>query len=88
MSTLEVLQTCPSKRNALLSTLGFLYPSGSKVIKFDVTDVKPRFPYHVEFQMHVGYSKFTIKCAVVDEGTSTCVMSLICWKALDSPTLS
>jgi hypothetical protein len=55
MSSLEVLQTCPSQRNALLSTLGALEPSGSKVIKFDVTYVKPRLPYHVAFQIHVEY---------------------------------
>jgi hypothetical protein len=53
MSTLEVLQTCPSQRNALLSALGALEPSGSKIIKFDVMDVKPRLPYHVAFQIHV-----------------------------------
>jgi hypothetical protein len=88
MSDLEVLQTRPSQRNALLSMLGALEPSGSKVIKFDVMDVKPRLPYHVSFQIHVEYSKYTIKRAVVDEGSTTCVMSLICWKALNSPTLS
>jgi hypothetical protein len=68
--------------------LGSLDPNGSKVIKFDVTDVKPRFPYHVAFQIHVGYLKYTIKCVVVDEGAATCVMSLIYWKALVSLTLS
>jgi hypothetical protein len=88
MSALEVLQTCPSQRNALLSALGALDPCGSKVIKFDVTDVKPHLPYHVAFQIHVGYSKYTIKHIVVDEGTATCVMSLVCWKSLGSPTLS
>jgi hypothetical protein len=88
MSALEVLQMCPSQRNALLSVLGALDPSGSKVIKFDVTDVKPRLPYHVAFQIHVGYSKYTIKRIVVDEGAATCVMSLVCWKALGSLTLS
>jgi hypothetical protein len=88
MSALEVLQTCPSQRNALLSTLGALEPSGSKLIKFDVTDVKPCLPYHVAFQIHVDYSKYTIKHAVVDEGTATCVMSLVFWKALGSSTLS
>jgi hypothetical protein len=31
MSALEVLQTCPSQRNALLSALGALEPSGSKL---------------------------------------------------------
>jgi hypothetical protein len=50
--------------------------------------MKARFPYHVAFQIHVRYSKYTIKCAVVDEGDATCVMSLICWKVLGSPTLS
>jgi hypothetical protein len=51
-------------------------------------DVKPHFPYHVAFQIHVEYSKNTIKHVVFDEGTATCVMSLIYWKALSSPTLS
>jgi hypothetical protein len=88
MSTLEVLQTCPSHRNALLSTLGSLEPSGLKLIKFDVTDVNPRLPYHVSFQIHVEYSKYTVKRAVIDEGVATCVMSLVYWKDIGSPTLS
>jgi hypothetical protein len=79
---------CPSHRNALISALGDLEPSGSKVIKFDVKDVKPRLPYHVAFQIHMEYSKYTIKRAVFDEGASTCMMSLVCWKALSSSTLS
>jgi hypothetical protein len=41
---------CPSQRNALLSALGALDPCGSKVIKFDITDVKPHLPYHVAFK--------------------------------------
>jgi hypothetical protein len=88
MLALEVLQMCPSQRNVLLYALGALEPSGSKFIKFDVTNVKPRLPYHVEFQIHVGYSKYTIKRAVVDEGAATCVMSLIYCKSLGSLTLS
>jgi hypothetical protein len=68
--------------------LGALDPCGSKVIKFDVTDVKPRLPYHVAFQIHVDYSKYTIKRIVIDEGVAMCVMSLTCWKAIGSPTLS
>jgi hypothetical protein len=88
MSALEVLQMCPSQRNALLSALGDLEPNGSKFIKFDVMDVKPRLPYHVAFQIHVEYSKYIIKRATVDEGVATCVLSLVCWKALDSLNLS
>jgi hypothetical protein len=72
----------------LIYALEDLDPFGSKVIKFDVTDVKPRLPYHVAFQIHVGYSKYTIKHIVVDQGTATCVMSLGCWKDLDSLNLS
>jgi hypothetical protein len=68
--------------------LGVIDPRGSKFIKFDDTDVKPRLSYHVAFQIHMGYSKYTIKHAVVDEGIATCVMSLICWKSLGSLTLS
>jgi hypothetical protein len=68
--------------------LGALDPCGSKVIKFDVTYVKPRLPYHVAFQIHMGYSMYTIKHTVVDKGATTCVMYLVCWKALSSSTLS
>jgi hypothetical protein len=88
MSALEVHQTCPSQRNALLSASGSLDPCGSKVIKFGITDVKPRFPYHVAFQIHVGYSNYSIKRIVFYEGVATCVMSLVYWKALRSPNLS
>jgi hypothetical protein len=88
MSALEVLQTCPSQRNAFLSALGSLEPSGLKFIKFDITNVKPHLPYHVAFQIHMGYSKYTIKHAIVNEGAATCVMSLICWKSLSSLPLS
>jgi hypothetical protein len=78
----------PSHRNAFLYVLGALDPCGSKFIKFDVTYVKPFLSYHVEFQIHVGYSKYTIKHIIVDEGAATCVMSMVYWKSLGSPTLS
>jgi hypothetical protein len=72
----------------LLYVLGALDPCGSKVIKFDVMNVHACFPYHVVFQIHVGYSKYTIKSKVIDECVATCMMSLTCWKAIGSPTLS
>jgi hypothetical protein len=68
--------------------LGDLDPCGLKVINFSITDVKPHFPIHVVFQIHVVYSKYTIKRIIIDEGATTCVISLVCWKSLDSPTLS
>jgi hypothetical protein len=88
MSSLEVLQTCASHRNSFLSALGALDPCVSKVINFDITDVKPLFPYHMAFQIYVNYSNYTINHIVIDEGATTCVMSLTCWKAIGSSTLS
>jgi hypothetical protein len=79
---------CPSHRNALLSTLGALDLCGLKVIKFDIMNVKTCLPYHMAFQVHVEYTKITIKNTVIDEGTTTCMMYLTCWKAISSPTLS
>jgi hypothetical protein len=59
-----------------------------KGVKFDVMDDKPHFPYHVAFQIHVEYTKYTIKSTVIDEGVATCIMYLTCWKAISSLTLS
>jgi hypothetical protein len=58
----------------------------------DTTDLKPRLPYHVAFQIVVAYpmKNFTrnIFRTVVDEGASTCVMSFACWKAIGHLVLS
>ena len=55
--------------------------------KFNLYDVKIRLPYHVALSIDVIHGGKTIGRAVVDEGASTCVMSLSCWKALGSPEL-
>jgi hypothetical protein len=58
----------------------------------DTTDLKPHLPYHVAFQIVVAYPMKTftqnIFHMVVDEGASTCVMSLACWKVIGQPILS
>jgi hypothetical protein len=46
---------------------------------FDTSNVKPHLPYHVTFQIQVVYNTKTIFRMVMDEGASTCVMSLSCW---------
>ena len=46
MSALEVLQSCPTQRDALLAALGSM-DSSSLMEKFNLTDVKIRLPYHV-----------------------------------------
>jgi hypothetical protein len=97
MSTLEVLQSCPAQRKALLTALGSMETCNLGTIMLDTTDLKPRLPYHVAFQIVVDHPTKTftwnIFHTMVDEGASTCVMSLACWKAIGqhasspSPTL-
>jgi hypothetical protein len=92
MSALEVLQSCPSQRKDLLTALGSTETCNLGTIMLDTTDLKPRLPYHVAFQIVVSYAmtNFTknIFHTVVDEGALTCIMSLARWKAVGQPVLS
>jgi hypothetical protein len=91
MSALKVLQSYPSQRKALLTTLGSTETCNPSTIMLDTTDLKPCLPYHVVFQIVVAYPMKTfawnIFCTVVDEGASTFVMSLACWKVVGQPVL-
>jgi hypothetical protein len=92
MSALEVLHSCPAQRKALLTSLGSTETCNPGTIMLDTTDLKTHLPYHVVFQIVVAHSTKTftcnIFCTVVDEGASTCVMSLACWKAIGQLALS
>jgi hypothetical protein len=92
MSSLEVLQSCPAQRKALLTALGSTETCNPGTIMLDTTDLKPHLPYHVVFQIVVAHPTKTftwnIFYMVVDEGASTCVMLLACWKAIGQPELS
>jgi hypothetical protein len=86
MSALEVLQSFLAQRKALLTALVSTETCNPGTIMLDTTDLKPRLPYHVAFQIVVAHptKNFTrnIFRTVVDEGASTCVMLLACWKAI------
>jgi hypothetical protein len=92
MSTLELLQSFPSQRKSMVSTLGVAKTSNLGAILFNPTILKPHIPHHVAFQIVVAYTKkyFTgnIFHTVVDEGASTCMMLLACWKAIGYLELS
>ncbi len=49
-------------------------------------NVKKRLPHHMAFQIKFTYRKTNIFWIVIDEGASTCVMSMSCWKAIGSPS--
>ena len=75
MSDLEVLQSCPAQRDALLAALGSMDPL---MAKFNLFDVKIHLPNHVALSIDVINGGKTIGREVFDEGASTCVMSLSC----------
>ena len=83
MLALEMLQSCPAQWDALLAALGSM-DSSSLMVKFNLSDVKICLPYHVALSIDGIHGGKTIGREVVDEGDSTCVMSLSCWKALRS----
>ncbi len=49
-------------------------------------NVKKRLPHHMAFQIKSTYRKINSFHTVIDEGASTCVMSMSCWKAIGSPS--
>jgi len=87
MSSLEVLQTCPSQRKALLSSLGFVDPSDDRMITFYIDNTTPHLPPSVAFQILVTIKNVIVHRCIIDEGASTCVMSANVWKTLWSPEL-
>jgi hypothetical protein len=88
MSALEVLQSCPIQRKALLKAIGGIDPTDTNLIIFDLEDHIPRLPPQLAFQIQVIVSDKNICRTVIDEGASTCVMSITCWKAIGSPSLT
>ena len=76
MYVLEVLQTCPPQRKALLFSLGVSDDSSSSIIKFETQGVQPHFPYYVSLLIHVECLNNTIMHTVIHEGVVASVMSL------------
>ncbi len=66
--------------------IGAVDPTNSLVLTFDMLNVKKRLPHHMAFQIKSTYRKINIFRIIIDEGASTCVMSMSCWKAIGSPS--
>jgi hypothetical protein len=58
------------------------------LIIFDLEDHIPRLPPQLAFQIQVVVTDKNICRTVIDEGASTCIMSVACWKAIGSPPLT
>jgi hypothetical protein len=89
MFSLGVLQRCPSQRKALLAALGSTETCNPGTIMLATTNLNPHLPYHVMFQIVVvhpmKYFTGNILCMVVDEGASTCMISLACGRPFSNP---
>jgi hypothetical protein len=88
MSTLEVLQHCPSQHRMLLAAIGAIYPESSNHMMFNLENYASRLSQQLAFQVDVVVHNQQIHRTIMDEGASTCVMSLACWKGLKSPALN
>jgi hypothetical protein len=88
MSALEVLQHFPSQRRTFLSSIGVVDPESSNHIMFNLDNYVSRLSHQLSFQVDVVVHNQQIHRTILDEGASTCVMSLACWKGLKSPSLN
>ena len=87
ISTVEVLQNCPSQHQTLLLAIGGFNSYTSGLITFNVENVIPRLSHQLVFQISIGVKVKKVHRTMIDEGASTCIMSLSCWRDIDSPKL-
>jgi hypothetical protein len=71
-----------------MSTIGSMDHEESNLITFNLDYFKERLSHHLAFQTQVLVGGKNIHHTILDEGSSTYVMSLPCWRALGSPTLT
>ena len=88
MSTLEVLQNCPSHKQALLSTIGGIDPTDSNLVVFNHTGYVSQLPAKLAFSIQVNVLNHLVHRPIIDEGEYSSIMSLSFWKSLSSPRLS
>jgi hypothetical protein len=88
MSVIEVLQHCPSQHRTLLDAIGIVDPESSNHIMFNLDNYVSEISCQLAFQVDVVVYNQQIHRTILDEGASTCVMSLACWKGLKSPSLN
>ena len=72
----------------MLSATSGIDPTNSDLITFDLDSHIQRLPHQIAFLIQVIINSKMIHHTVIDEGASTCIMSVACWKAIGSPTLS
>lgn len=79
MSTLEVVQTCPYQKKALLNTLGAIDPLDYHLMTFDLDQSTPKFPSSVALQIPFIIKNICIYHYVIEKDTLICMMSTKIW---------
>ena len=88
MYTLELLQSSPMQRKKLLTALGELDPDNTNLIHFNVENYKSKLPHQLTFQISSRVVGRKVHRTVLDEGTSTLVLSIACWRTIGSPEIT
>jgi hypothetical protein len=88
MSALEVIQHYPSQHRTLFLSIGSIDLESSNNITFNLDNLKSRLSHQLAFQIDFVVHNQHIHRMILDEGASTCVMSLACWKGLKSHGLN
>lgn len=78
MSTLEVLQNCPSQKQALLSAISGVDPMDSNLVVFNHAGYTPQLSAQLAFLIQVKYLNKNVHRTIIDEGASTCIMTMSC----------
>ena len=73
--------------NSTITSTEFV-PMDSNLVSFDHKGYDPQLPAQLAFLIQVKALNKTVHRTIIDEGASTCIMSMSCWKNLGSPSLS
>ena len=85
---LKYSKAVQKKHKNLLTSLGALDPDNTRLIHFNVENYKSRLPHQLAFQITSRLVGRKIHRTVVDEGASTSIMSIACWRAIGSLELT
>ena len=88
MSALELLQNFPSQKQALLWATGGIDLTDSNLVVFNHTGYVPQLTAELAFSIQLNVLNHLVHHTIIDEGASTFIMSLNCWKSLGLPQLS
>ena len=78
----------PSQKQALLSAIGGSDPTDSNLVVFNHMGYVPQLPVEFAFSLQENFLYHLVHRTIIDEGASTCIMSLNFWKSLGSMRLS